>query len=57
MSFKNFILQPPVELIKEIEDLKNLVLEIKAGKKFGVKLTNKNTNEYWISSADHIQQR
>ena len=57
MSFKNFILQPPVELIKEIEDLKNLVLEIKAGKKFGVKLTNKNTNEYWISSTDNIQQR
>ena len=66
MSFKNFILQPPVELIKEIgglknfkaiSDLKNLFFEIKEGKKFGIKLTNKNTNEYWISSTNNIQQR
>ena len=66
MSFKNFILQPPVELIKEIgglknfkaiSDLKNLFFEIKEGKKFGIKLTNKNTNEYWISSTNDIQQR
>ena len=57
MSFKNFILQPSEELIKEISDLKNLFFEIKEGKKFGVKLTNKNTNEYWISSTDDIQQR
>jgi len=66
MSFKNFILQPPVELIKEIgglknfkaiSDLKNLIFEIKEGKKFGIKLTNKNTNEYWISSTNNIQQR
>mgnify|MGYP001396495450 CR=1 FL=1 len=57
MSFKNFILQPPLELVKEIEELKNLFFEIKEGKKFGVKLTNKNTNEYWISSTNNIQQR
>ena len=57
MSFKNFILQPPEELIKEISDLKNLFFEIKEGKKFGIKLTNKNTNEYWISSTNNIQQR
>ena len=57
MSFKNFILQPPVELIKEISELKNLFFEIKEGKKFGIKLTNKNTNEYWISSTNNIQQR
>ena len=66
MSFKNYILQPPVELIKEIgglkswkamSDLKNLFFEIKEGKKFGIKLTNKNTNEYWISSTNNIQQR
>ena len=57
MSFKNFILQPSEELIKEISDLKNLFFEIKEGKKFGVKLTNKKTNEYWISSTDDIQQR
>ena len=40
MSFKNFILQPPVELVKEIEEIKNLFFEIKEGKKFGIKLTN-----------------
>ena len=57
MSFKNFILQPPVELIQEISDLKNLFFEIKEGKKFGIKLTNKNTSEYWISSTNNIQQR
>jgi len=57
MSFKNFILQPPVELVKEISELKNLFFEIKEGKKFGIKLTNKNTNEYWISSTNNIQQR
>ncbi len=57
MNFKNFILHPPVELIKEISDLKNLFFEIKEGKKFGIKLTNKNTNEYWISSTNNIQQR
>ena len=57
MSFKNFILQPPEELIKEISDLKNLFFEIKEGKKFGIKLTNKKTNEYWISSTNNIQQR
>ena len=57
MSFKNFILQPPEELIKEISNLKNLFFEIKEGKKFGIKLTNKNTNEYWISSTDKVQQR
>lgn len=57
MSFKNFILHPPVELIKEISDLKNLFFEIKEGKKFGIKLTNKNTSEYWISSTNKIQQR
>ena len=57
MSFKNFILQPPVELVKETSELKNLFFEIKEGKKFGIKLTNKNTNEYWISSTNNIQQR
>ena len=57
MSFKNFILQPPEELVKEISDLKNLFFEIKEGKKFGIKLTNKNTSEYWISSTNNIQQR
>tara|TARA_B100000035_G_scaffold305509_1_gene306427 strand:- start:439 stop:975 length:537 start_codon:yes stop_codon:yes gene_type:complete len=57
MNFKNFILHPPVELIKEISDLKNLFFEIKEGKEFGIKLTNKNTNEYWISSTNKIQQR
>jgi len=57
MSFKNFILQPPEVLIKEISDLKNLFFEIKEGKKFGIKLTNKNTSEYWISSTNNIQQR
>ena len=57
MNFKNFILHPPVELIKEISDLKNLFFEIKEGKEFGIKLTNKNTNEYWISSTNNIQQR
>ena len=57
MSFKNFILQPPVELIKEISELKNLFFEIKEGKKFGIKLTNKNTNEYWISSTNNIKQQ
>ena len=46
-----------MELIKEISDLKNLFFEIKEGKKFGIKLTNKNTNEYWISSTNNIQQR
>jgi len=57
MSFKNFILQPPVELVKEIEEIKNLFFEIKEGKKFGIKLTNKKTTEYWISSTNNIQQR
>tara|TARA_B100000925_G_scaffold54694_1_gene35830 strand:- start:1801 stop:2337 length:537 start_codon:yes stop_codon:yes gene_type:complete len=57
MNFKNFILHPPVELIKEISDLKNLFFEIKEGKEFGIKLTNKNTSEYWISSTNKIQQR
>ena len=57
MSFKNFILQPSMELIKDMEDIKNFVFSLKEGKKFGVKLTNKNTNEYWISSTDDIQQR
>ena len=57
MSFKNFILQPSMELIKEMEDIKNLFFEIKEGKEFGIKLTNKNTNEYWISSTNNIQQR
>ena len=57
MNFKNFILHPPVELIKEISELKNLFFEIKEGKEFGIKLTNKNTSEYWISSTNKIQQR
>ena len=46
-----------MELIKEMEDIKNLFFEIKEGKEFGIKLTNKNTNEYWISSTNNIQQR
>ena len=57
MTFKNFILHPPLTLIKEMEELKNLLFEIKVGKKFGIKLTNKKTHEYWISSTDNIQQR
>ena len=57
MSFKNFIFQPPLKTTKEIHELKNLCIEIKEGKKFGIKLTNKNTNEYWISSTNNIQQR
>lgn len=57
MTFKNFILQSSVELIQEIEELKNLFFEIKEGKEFGIKLTNKNTHEYWISSTNNIQQR
>ena len=57
MTFKNFILQSSVELIQEIEELKNLFFAIKEGKEFGIKLTNKNTHEYWISSTNNIQQR
>ena len=57
MSFKNFVLNPPSEILEEIEKLKNLVFELKEGKKFGLKLTNKNTNQYWISSTNNLKQR
>ena len=37
--------------------MRNHILEIKAGKKYGLKLVNKITNEYWISSTNDIDQR
>ena len=51
------ILKAAHDYVSIIDDMRNHILEIKAGKKYGLKLVNKITNEYWISSTNDIDQR
>ena len=51
------ILKAAHDYVSIIDDMRNHILEIKAGKKYGLKLVNKITNEYWISSTNDIDKR
>ena len=51
------ILKAAHDYVSIIDDMRNHILEIKAGKKYGLKLVNKITNEHWISSTNDIDQR
>lgn len=51
------ILKAAHDYVSIINDLRNHILEIKAGKKYGLKLVNKITNEHWISSTNDIDKR
>ena len=51
------ILKAAHDYVSIIDEMRNHILEIKAGKKYGLKLVNKITNEHWISSTNDIDQR
>ena len=59
MNFKNYILKPEIQnQLKECFDgIKETLLEIKSGYKYGLKLVNKKTNESWLSSTDDLKGR
>jgi len=59
MNFKNYILKPEIQnQLKEcFEKIKETLLEIKSGYKYGLKLVNKKTNESWLSSTDDLKGR